>query len=63
MRTIVIEFKPWICTGVAICFGPPSNYCTLLPSLQKNSETNDTSFESPIIGPLESGKKLGVVSS
>ena len=50
-------------TGVAICFGLPSNYCTLLPLLQKISETNDTSFDSPIIEVFESGKKLGVASS
>ena len=58
-----LHLEKWITTGVAICFGLPSNYCTLLPPLQKISETNDTSFESPIIEVFESGKKLGVASS
>ena len=34
-----------------------------MPPLQKISETNDTSFESPTIEFFESGKKLGVASS
>ena len=33
------------------------------PSFQKNSGTNDTSFESPYKGGLESAKKLGMASS
>ena len=33
------------------------------PFLQKNLETNDTSFESPEIEDLDSGKKLGVAVS
>ena len=33
------------------------------PSFQRISGTNDTSFESPYIGRLESAKKLGMASS
>ena len=34
-----------------------------LPFLQKNVETNDTSFESPKTELLESGEKVGVALS
>ena len=35
----------------------------ILPSFQRISKTNDTSFESPNIRPLKLGKKLGMLSS
>ena len=37
-----------------------SPFCHFLAILQKNLETNDTSFESPKIELLESGEKVGV---
>ena len=39
-----------------------SSFSQFLAVLQKNLETNDASFESPIIVLLESGKKLGMAS-
>ena len=39
-----------------------SSFSQFLEILQKNLETNDTSFESPEIKLLELGKKLGVAT-
>jgi hypothetical protein len=36
---------------------------SFISTFQRISGTNDTSFESPYIGHLESAKKLGVASS
>ena len=52
-RKITVQGPPYI-------FAPFQTFLKFLPSFQRNSETNYTSIESPIIELLESGKKLGV---
>ena len=39
-----------------------SSFSKFSAILQKNLETNDTSFEGPKIELIESGKKLGIAS-
>ena len=47
---------------LTFCHTGEFSFSQFLPLLQKSLETNDTSFESPKIVRLESGKKLVVAS-